>query len=149
MSFNQTKDLLDHTRYFHRRLRRFYKELLDRASDEQTRKLLENLIEHEQKQEQRLQEYQEEVSDNILDTFFKYMLNGVDEYFSKYDLPDSVDTSGVVDVARHFNTHLESFYKNMAGKSLSEHVREVLLNLMEEEQREQRRLSKQMLELSA
>lgn len=149
MSFNQTRDLLDHARDFHRRLGRFYEELHENAPAGQTRKLLENLTEHEQGLGQRLKEYEEGVSGNILDTFFKYMLNGVEDYFAQYHVPDVIETGDVVAAARYFNDHLESFYKEMAGKAQSEHVREVLLNLMKMEQQEQLSLSKQMLELSA
>lgn len=148
MSFNQTRDILDHARDFHRRLSRFYEELQDLAPVGQVQVLLENLIDHEQTLAMRLKEYEEEVSDNILDTFFKYMVDGTDSYFSTYAIPDVVDTAAVIDAARYFDDCLTSFYREMARKAMSEQVREVLLNLMEMELREQMMLSKQALELS-
>lgn len=147
MSFNQTRDLLDHAQDFHRRLCQFYETLLDRASEQKTRELLYSLIEHENVLNQRMQEYEEEVSANILDTFFKYVVDGSETHFAQYHIPSAVDTHYVITAARHFDDCLTTFYKEMARKALSEQVREVLLNLMDMEQREQMRLSKQELEL--
>ena len=149
MAFNQTREILDHARDFHRRLGRFYEELLDRAPQAQTRELLDQLVEHEQTLERRLGDYEESVSKNILDTFFKYMVDGTDAHFADYAIPDEVDAGFVIEAARHFDHCLDRFYKEMANKALSEHVREVLLNLMEMELREQMSLSKQALELAA
>ena len=148
MSFNQTRDILDHARDFHRRLARFYDDLLDRAPKEQTCKLLETLIEHEKMLNRRLKEYEEEVSDNILDTFFKYMPDEMEAYFKEYDVPDTVDAEYVITAARYFDESLGDFYKMMAKKALSEQVREILLNLVEMELQEQMTLSKHALELS-
>ena len=149
MSFNQTRDVLDHAREFHRRLSRFYEELQDKASAESTRILLENLIDHEQTLALRLKEYEEVVSDNILDTFFKYMVDGTESYFANYATPELVDTAVVIEAARYFDDCLTGFYREMARTAMSEQVREVLLNLMELELQEQMLLSKQALELSS
>ncbi len=148
MSFNQTRDLLDHAREFHRRLGRFYAGLMDLAQSARTRELLAHLVEHEAVLDRRLGEYEEAVSDNILDTFFKYMLDGNEAHFRDYPVPDEVDAAYVIEAARHFDGVLGRFYSEMAKKALSDHVREVLLNLMEMELREQMSLSKQALELA-
>jgi rubrerythrin len=147
MAFNQTREVLDHARKFHCRLEQFYISLQHRAPEEQTRELLGQLIEHEQVLNSHLKEYEEEVSGNILDTFFKYMLNGIESHFSQYAIPDRIDTPYVIQTARHFDRYLEHFYKEMAQKTLSEQVREVFLNLKDMEQREQISLSKQELGL--
>lgn len=149
MAFNQTRDLLDHAWEFHRDLACFYENIQEIATNERTRELLENLIDHEQKLGKGLKAYESEVSDNILDTFFKYVIDGRLELIGDYPVPDEVDTGYVLEAARHFDEQLGSFYKAMARKALSEQVREVLLNLMEMELREQMSLSKQALELAA
>ena len=110
--------------------------------------MLGNLIEHEQMLERRLKEYEEGVSRNILDTFFKYMVDRIDTHFANYEVPDQVDAAAVIDAARYFDNCLCSFYREMAHKAMSEQVREVLLNLMDMELREQMSLSKQALELA-
>lgn len=147
MSFNQTRDILDHARDFHRRLGKFYEGLLERAPDEQTRELIAHLMGHEGVLERRLGEYQEEVSDNVLDTYFKYMVDDHKDCIGAYAVPAVVGTAVVIDATRHFDECLCGFYKEMARKAMSEQVRDVLLNLMEMELREQMTLSKQCLEL--
>lgn len=147
MSFNQTRDILDHARDFHRRLGKFYAELLDRTIDEQARGLIDNLMDHECVLERRLKEYEEEVSKNVLDTFFKYMIGERTDCIGEYPVPALVDTEYVIDATRYFDRCLCDFYKEMARKAMAEQVREVLLNLLEMELREQMMLSKRALEL--
>jgi rubrerythrin len=149
MSFNQTRDLLDVARQFHVHLAELYGAMLDRAATEETRALIGTLIEHEQILEKRLEEYEEEGSANILDTFFKYVVDEHKKCFQEYVLPESLGSMDVIDATRHFDQCLGDFYKEMAEKSLSEHVREVLLNLMQMELREQMNLSRRTLELVA
>lgn len=149
MSFNQTKDLLDVARQFHLNLSGLYEQMLDRATTEETRALIGTLIEHEQVLEKRLGEYEEEASANIRDTYFKYVVEEHRKCFAEYALPDSLNSMDVIEATRHFDQCLSNFYKEMAEKSLSEHVRDVLLNLMQMELREQMNLSRRTLELVA
>ncbi len=142
MSFNQTWEVLDHAREFHRRLILFYEDLLDVAAEEETCELIEDLIAHEQTLEARLKEYEENLSNNVLDTFFKYMVDGTEKHFSEYDVPENVDSAYVITATRHFDECLSRFYQEMARKALSEQLREILVNLQEMEQREQLVLSK-------
>ena len=147
MSFNQTRDLLDVARQFHLNLTELYGKMMERAATGEARGLIGTLIEHEQKLEQRLGEYEEEVSANILDTFFKYVVDEHSKCFQEYVLPASMSSMDVITATRHFDQCLSDFYKDMATKSLSEHVRDVLLNLMQMELHEQMSLSKRTQEL--
>ena len=149
MSFNQTRDLLDVARQFHLNLAGLYAAMMDRASTEEARALIGTLIDHEQILEQRLGEYEEEGSANIMDTFFKYVVNDHQKSFQEYVLPDAMTAMDVIEATRHFDQHLFDFYKEMARKSLSEKVRDVLLNLTQMELREQMNLSRRTLELVA
>ena len=148
MSFNQTKELLGVAREFHDQLAALYKKMLDRANTEEAVQLIRTLIEHEQVLEQRLADYEGEVSANILDTFFKFMVEKFMKCFDDYELPDTMTSLDVIEVTRHFDKCLAKFYKDMAEKAQVEHVREVLLNLMQMELREQMNLSRRTLELS-
>ena len=149
MSFNQTRDLLDVARQFHLNLTELYGKMMERAATDEARGLIGTLIEHEHKLEQRLGEYEEEVSANILDTFFKYVVDEHMKCFQEYTLPDSMSAMDVIEATRHFDQCLSAFYEQMARKSLSEHVREVLLNLTQMELHEQMSLSRRTLELVA
>jgi len=149
MSFNQTRDLLDVARQFHLNLAGLYERMKERAASEEARGLIGTLIDHEKILEQRLAEYEEEVSTNILDTYFKYVVEEHKKCFQEYVLPDSLSAMDVIEATRHFDQCLSGFYKEMAQKSLSEHVRDVLLNLMQMELHEQMTLSRRTLELVA
>jgi len=148
MSFNQTKDLLDVARQFHIRLAALYHRMLDLAATEEAVQLIRTLIEHEQTLEQRLGEYEGEVSPNILDTYFKFKVDKFMQCFDEYVCPDHMSSMDVIEVTRRFDQCLAKFYKDMAEKAQAEHVREVLLNLMQMELREQMNLSRRTLELS-
>jgi rubrerythrin len=147
MSFNQTRDILDHAREFHRRLIRFYSDLKHLTEDELTLKLVEDLVDHERQLEARLSDYEESVSDNTLDTFFKYMTATTDQSFANYPVPDEIDIDYVIQTTRFFDEKLERFYESMAKKAISVQVREMLENLQHLEQQEQLALSKLMVSL--
>ena len=147
MSFNQTKDLLEVARQFHRNLMGLYQAMLVRAATGEARALIATLIEHEEVLERRLGEYEKEGSANILDTFFKYVVGEHKQCFADYVLPETMSAMDVIEATRHFDQCLSDFYKEMAQKSLSENVREVLLNLMQLELHEQMTLSRRSLEL--
>lgn len=148
MSFNQTRDLLDLARQFHLNMAKLYGQMQSRASTLEAQQLIGTLIEHEQVLEKRLNEYEEEGSSNTLDTFFKYMVDELQKCFNEYELPATMSSMDVIEVTRYFDRCLSDFYKEMAEKSLSEHVREALLNLMQMELREQMNLSRRTLELT-
>lgn len=147
MSFNQTREILDHARDFHRRLIRFYADLRHHSEDELTQQLIEDLVAHERQLEARLYEYEESVSGNTLDTFFKYMTATTDQTFASYPIPDEIDTDYVIQATRYFDESLCRFYESMAKKAISVNVREMLENLQHMEQREQLALSKLVLSL--
>ena len=149
MSFNQTRDLLNVARQFHLNLVALYGRMMDRAATAEARALIKTLIEHEQKLEKQLEEYEDEGSANIMDTFFKYVVNDHQKSFQEYVMPDPISAMDVIEATRQFDQHLSDFYKEMAQKSLSEQVREVLLNLTQMELREQMNLSRRTLELVA
>jgi len=149
MAFKQTKDVLDHAREFHSKLGDLYERMAKRAKAEETRELLQTLTGHERVLESRLAEYETEVSKLILNTFFKYMVNEKNCCIDDYTMPEWVDTDEVIRATREFDICLTNFYHEMARKALSRRVREVLLNLMEMELREQMALSKHALGLAS
>ena len=150
MAFDQTKDVLDHARKFHRKLSEFYEDLKDSAGKERTRALLDYLSRHERFLDESLARFEEEVSDNVLDTYFKY---GSEKTriaeIAEFEIKPEMEVGDVVAAAMHFDACLIKFYREMAQRSLSAKVREVFENLLVMEQHEQIELSKQTLELSA
>ncbi|MDZ8118743.1 hypothetical protein [Pontiella agarivorans] len=147
MSFNQTRDILDHARDFHRRLIRFYRSLRNSAANEITLRLIDDLVEHEQQLEHRLSDYEDGAALDTMDTFFKYMIATTDQTFENYLIPEQVDVEYVIKATRYFDEHLTRFYDGMAQRAMPGHVKEMLENLRQLEQREQVALSKLMVTL--
>ena len=146
MAFDQTKDVLEHAREFHRKLGVFYEKLKDSAGEERTRALLDHMSRHEKHLDGCLAQYEEQVSDNVLDTYFKYgsentKITSVDDF----EIKPEMNIDDVMAAAMHFDACLIEFYREMARRALSEKVREVFENLLEMEQHEQLELSKQAL----
>ena len=149
MAFEQTRDVLDHARKFHRTLSAFYEELRDSAGKERTRALLDYMSRHEKYLGESLAEFEEEVSEGILDTYFKYGSEASPiREITDFEIKPDMDVEHVLEAAMHFDACLIKYYREMAGYSVSQKVKEVFENLLVMEQHEQVELSKQALGLT-
>lgn len=150
MAFDQTRDMLEHARNFHRKLGVFYKALKESVTHEHTRTLLDHMSRHENHLADRLTQYQDQVSNNLLDTYFQYGSEASPiTKISEFEIKPEMDVDDVVATAMHFNECLEQFYHEMAQRTHSNPVREMFENLREMERHEQIELSKQTLELGS
>ena len=150
MSFETTKDVLDHVREFHHRLSEFYGGLSGNTGKERVKMLLDYLNRHEKHLEESLARYEEEVSEKILNARFQYpppreLLNICKGAVisGKEDL--SLD--GVIGIALNLDDCLIDLYKEMIKSSDLEEVKEVFNNLLEMEKREKLDLVRNALEL--
>lgn len=149
MPFDQTKDVLEQARAFHRKLSEFYDHLSSTAEKERARALLDYLSRHENYLEGCLKEFMQDVSRNVLDSYFQYgsdasNLKGIIDF----EIRASMDVEDVVAAAMHFDACLIKFYREMAEKAQSTRVREVFENLLVMEEHEQIELSKTSIEFS-
>ena len=150
MPYNQTKDVLDQARKFHRRLSEFYKGLKESVPVERTRALLDYMSRHENYLDECLKTFKEQVSDNVLDTYMQYGSNAsAQDQIDSFEIKPEMTVDDVFAAAMHFDACLIKFYGEMASKTTRPKVREVFENLLVMEQHEQIELSKQTLELSA
>lgn len=150
MPYNQTKEVLDQARKFHRRLSRFYEDLKDNASLEHTRALLDYMSRHENYLDESLQEFKEQVSDNTLDTYMQYGSDASAQVqIDNFEIKEDMEVADVVAAAMHFDACLIKFYREMASKSSNAKVREVFENLLVMEQHEQLELSKRALDIES
>lgn len=150
MPFDQTKDVLNHARKFHRRLSEFYDDLKDTVEKERTRALLDYLSRHEAYLDETLAKFQEEVSVNVLDTFVNYKAETANvSEITDFEIREDMTIDDVVAAAMHFDSLLIKFYGDMALKTNNQKVREMFENLLVMEQHEQIELSKQTLELAS
>ncbi len=150
MPFNQTKEVLDQARRFHRRLGEFYEELEESAAKEHARALLSYMSRHERYLDECLAEFQRGVSKNVLDAYFQYGSDATKlSEITEFKIAPDMDVGDVVAAAMHFDACLIKFYREMAGHATSQKVREVFENLLVMEEHEQLELSKTMLEIGA
>ena len=149
MPFDQTKDVLNHARKFHRRLSKFYEDLKASVEKERTRALLDYLSRHETYLDESLAKFQDAVSDNVLDTYVNYKADTENvSAITEFEISDDMSVDDVVAAAMHFDALLIKFYRDMARKTNSVKVREMFENMLVMEQQEQIELSKQTLELA-
>jgi rubrerythrin len=150
MPYNQTKEVLDQARRFHRRLSKFYEDLKDNASLEHTRALLDYMSRHENYLDESLKEFKEQVSDNTLDTYMQYGSDASAQVqIDNFEIKDDMTVDDVVAAAMHFDACLIKFYREMASKSTNPKVREIFENLLVMEQHEQIELSKVALDIES
>ena len=150
MPYNQTKDVLDQARKFHRRLSEFYEDLKENVAEERTRALLDYMSRHETYLDQCLQEFKNQVSDNVLDTYMQYGSSASSAMqIDNFEIKPEMTVDDVFAAAMHFDACLIKFYREMSEKTSNSNVREIFENLLVMEQHEQIELSKQTLELSA
>lgn len=150
MPYNQTKEVLDQARMFHRRLSKFYEDLKDNASMEHTRALLDYMSRHENYLDESLEEFKEQVSDNTLDTYMQYGSDASAQVqIDNFEIKEDMTVADVVATAMHFDACLIKFYREMASKSTNPKVREVFENLLVMEQHEQLELSKRALDIES
>ena len=111
MPFDQTRDVLNHARKFHRRLSEFYEDLKDSVEKERTRALLDYLSRHETYLDESLAKFQEAVSDNVLDTFLNYKADTANvSNITDFEISDDMTVDDVVAAAMHFDALLIKFY---------------------------------------
>jgi rubrerythrin len=140
MSFETTKDVLDHARDFHHHLSEYYSQLSDKAGRERVKMLLNYMSRHEKHLAESLSEYEHSVSSKILDTWFQFpapkeALTTCRIVAVEENTELSVD--GIVDLALQLDECLVQLYKSMIESSESEEVREVFTNLLQMEKHEE------------
>ncbi len=148
MPFNQTKEVLNQARKFHRKLSEFYEDLKESASKERTRALLGYMSRHEDYLDECLAAFQKDVSKNVLDSYYQYGSDATNlSEISEFKIKPEMDVDDVVSAAMHFDACLIKFYREMVNRAPSSAVKEVFENLLVMEEHEQLELSKTMLEL--
>lgn len=148
MPFNQTKEVLNQARKFHRKLSEFYEGLKETTSKERTRALLGYMSRHEDYLDECLAAFQKDVSKNVLDSYYQYDSHATKlSEITEFKIKPEMEVDDVVAAAMHFDACLIKFYREMVNRAPSSAVKEVFENLLVMEEHEQLELSKTMLEL--
>jgi rubrerythrin len=141
MRFEQTKDVLEHARNFHNKIGEFYKKHRDHTEQQRIKLLLDYMSHREQELAGALEQFAEGSSREVLDTWFQFT---VDDETLKL-CPDALlhDEMTVDDVIRAGVAMSQCFinlFREIATTADSDQVRAVFQNLLESEQREQKKL---------
>ena len=141
MRFEQTKDVLEHARSFHQRVGDFYRDLSDHTEKQRLKLLLDYMAEREQELASALEQFTEGSSREVLDTWFQFCCD--DEtlklcpgaMLNKEMTLDEIIRAGVA-----LSQCFIDLFREIANTADSEQVRAVFQNLLESEQREQKKL---------
>lgn len=134
MSFETTKDVLDHVRQFHHHLSEFYHNLSNKTEKQRVKLLLDYLSGHEKKLEENLARYEEDVSERILNAWFQYP--PPKEVLNKcrcvaIEDKDDLSVDSVIEMVLQLDDCLIDLYEEMIKSSEFEEVKEVFNNLLE------------------
>jgi rubrerythrin len=140
MSFETTKDVLEHAREFHRDVSEFYGRLTKQPQKERVKILLEYMSRHEKHLEESLAQYEEGVSEKILNTWFQYPPpKETLDLCKKMTIEgnENLTVEQVIKMALELDECLVNLYKAMIESAETEEVKEVFENLLAMEKQEE------------
>lgn len=110
MTFDRTRDILEHCRKLHRGARERFGAMLDVSKDERTRMFLEHVIARECERERSLERAFASLPANVLDRYFQYQPK--EHALDALDLSDESDPSldSIVEAATEFLGEIYRFY---------------------------------------
>lgn len=149
-TFQQARDVVDHTRNFHHQLSEFYEKLKRETERERVKMLLDYLSRHEKHLEETLAQYEDDVSEKILDAWFQYVPEEEDQDLSpeKLHVKPDMSVEDVIRMALQLDDYLVKLYEGMVERANFPEVREAFLNLLELEKQEQHQVSKNALSMT-
>ncbi len=150
MTFETTKDVLDHAREFHGQVSEYYRQLGEKNQKERVKMLLEYMSRHEKHLEESLARYEEDVSGRILNTWFQYpppkdMLKTCVNL--TLEGKENLTVDEVIELALQIDGCLIQLYKQMVAESEFDEVKEVFNNLLEMEKQQEMTLVRDALHL--
>jgi hypothetical protein len=149
MSFETTKDVLDHARRFHREVSDFYGRLSGQPQQERVKILLDYMSRHEKHLEESLTQYEEGVSGKILNTWFQYPPPRETLDLCKnltMEGNENLTVDQVIKLALELDECLVTLYKAMVEAAETEEVKEIFENLLAMEKQEKMNLVRDALQ---
>ena len=143
MRFEQTRDILNHARDFHRQVSEFYKRLSDKAEKQRVKMLLDYMSRHESNLERSMAKYQEATSKEVLDTWFQYTHDEDTLALCRdTEFKPDMTVEEVVRVALRLDDCLIKLYREMAARTDCNEAREIFKNLLALEESEKSKLAR-------
>lgn len=149
MANQQVRDILNEVAGFHHRLAALYRDTADHSSRERMRMLLYYLSRHEAHLEEALSGVEAAGRQAVLNHWVP--LKTVEHLLAdlqRLQLPPDLSPEELVERALFFDNLVVSFYRLLADQIPDEAVRQLFLNLLRLEQREEQALARDTLELS-
>ncbi|MCX7818399.1 MAG: hypothetical protein N2652_04200 [Kiritimatiellae bacterium] len=141
MPFEQTRDVIERARAFHRQLaERFHR--IERQSDrERIQMLMDYLAAHEERMERRLAAFETKSARSLLDMWYQYPPpDDVVRALEQIRLSPDMTIPEIVCAALHLDEQILRLYRWAADSAPSPQVREVFEALLNEHKEERRRL---------
>ncbi len=147
MRFVQVRDILDHTKEFHKRLSEIYQDLADHEEGVKIKLLLDYIVRHEQHLEKALADYEESASIQILDTWFQF---SQDESTLKFpediQIKPGLSLEDVIRIGLELDGQVIKVYEDAAANADVPEIRQVFKKLLELEKHEEHHLVRAALE---
>jgi len=147
-NFEQVKDVLKHQEELHGRIRNLYSDLVNTASSERVRMLLNLLCQHEEKFQQSINAHLEQASSTVLDTYFQYSHEtSVEALFDVGQVDASLNADDIEKISTRFSDYLDGLYQNLINVAEIVEVKELFENMLEQQQQERKKLSTDLYSL--
>ena len=148
MRFQQTREILEHTKAFHHQLQVFCQQVSAETEQERVKMLCDYIARHERNLERALDKYESDASNKILETWF----DAVPDLVTPGSLANiknlaKLSTAEVLQIAIDFDDHLIVHYEHLAKNAMNKQLKIIFKNLLSMEEHEKRRMIRDALRL--
>lgn len=148
MRFQQTKEIIEHTKAFHHQLQVFCQQVSAETEQERVKMLCDYIARHERNLERALDKYESDASDQILEAWFDAVPDLVTpSSLNKIDNLSELSTAEVLQIAIDFDDHLIVHYEHLAKNAMNKQLKIIFKNLLSMEEHEKRRMIRDALRL--
>lgn len=141
MPFEQTRDVIEKARDFHRQLAAFYHRLESMVDRERVRMTLEYLAAHEERMELRLAEFEASTGRRVLDAWYQYPPDdSIREALATANIHADISAPDAICMALDLDENLLRLYAKAANAAQHAEVRDAFETLLEEGKKERSKL---------
>lgn len=148
MTFETTRDVLDHVRAVHSEISQMYAAQRDESRKGRVKLLLDFMSRHEEHLSSSLSTFEENASAKVLDTWFQYAPDeAMLEDLTCFECHPEMNIDDLIRLAMRLDGALIRFYARIAEQAQSTEIRELFTSLVELEEQEQVRMQKNALDI--
>lgn len=141
MPFEQTRDVIEKARAFHRDMAAFYHRTEAVVERERVKMVLDWLASHEERMERKLAEVEASTAKRMLDSWYQYPPDAdVQQAVARIEVRPDMRAQDVICMALHLDETLLRLYKRAADTAPMSEVRDVFESLLEEGKKEREKL---------